>query len=427
MYMRSRFHVSLAGILFILMHLACLAVLWTGIDWKAAMLGAGMLLTRKFGITGGFHRYFSHRSYKTSRIFQFCLAFLGGAAAQKGALWWAAHHRHHHKHSDTPDDVHSAKLEGFYWSHVGWVLSDEYVEYNPDAIRDLVKYPELVWLDRWIFVPPVTFALFCFLVHGWMGLVVGFFISTVILYHTTFAINSLCHMFGSRRYETGEESRNNLWLAILTLGEGWHNNHHHYPLSCRQGFFWWEIDITYYILLGLEKIGLVWDLKVPPAHILREANAPVLAGLAKPPVKVPNLNGRPDKEKKHVEGFYVVEFDYPDQGAPYALSGTAMVTLNDGIIKGYSSELIFDGSFDESSAEVLEMNVLIRPRSSRVGQEAIAALNLRGKGAATDFVLTAPFPDYSPDGGVARARFQRKGANPVTSPGLRSTHALWTE
>ena len=195
--------------------------------------------------------------------FQFFLAFLGGAAAQKGALWWAAHHRHHHKHSDTDEDLHSAKLEGFYWSHLGWVLSDEYEAYDPNVVKDLTKFPELVWLDKYIFVPPVAAAVACFLIDGWQGLVVGFFISTVVLYHTTFAINSLCHMFGKRRYETGEESKNSLWLAFLTMGEGWHNNHHHYPLSCRQGFFWYEIDIAYYILFGLSKLGIVWDLKAP--------------------------------------------------------------------------------------------------------------------------------------------------------------------
>jgi stearoyl-CoA desaturase (delta-9 desaturase) len=269
--MHRRFRLSLPGMLFIVVHLVCFAVIWTGIDLEAALLGAFMFFTRKFGITGAFHRYFSHRSYKTSRAFQFFLAFLGGAAAQKGALWWAAHHRHHHKHSDTDEDLHSAKLEGFYWSHLGWVLSDEYEEYDPNVVKDLTKFPELVWLDKYIFVPPVAAGVFCFLVHGWMGLVVGFFISTVILYHTTFAINSFCHMFGKRRYETGEESKNSLWLALLTMGEGWHNNHHHYPLSCRQGFFWYEIDLTYYILFGLSKLGIVWDLKAPPPRMLQPA------------------------------------------------------------------------------------------------------------------------------------------------------------
>jgi stearoyl-CoA desaturase (delta-9 desaturase) len=285
--MHRRFRISLPGILFIMVHLACFAVIWTGIDMEAALLCAFMFFTRKFGITGAFHRYFSHRSYKTSRPFQFFLAFLGGAAAQKGALWWAAHHRHHHKHSDTDEDMHSAKLEGFYWSHLGWVLSDEYEEYDQNQIKDLAKYPELVWLDKYIFIPPVAAALFCFLIHGWMGLVVGFFISTVILYHTTFSINSLCHMFGSRRYETGEESKNSLWLAIITMGEGWHNNHHHYPLSARQGFFWYEIDITYYILLGLEKLGLVWDLKAPPEKFLKP-EAFTAINKSKEPVPVPS-------------------------------------------------------------------------------------------------------------------------------------------
>jgi stearoyl-CoA desaturase (delta-9 desaturase) len=248
-----------------------------------------MFFTRKFGITGAFHRYFSHRSYKTSRFFQFCLAFLGGAAAQKGALWWAAHHRHHHKHSDTEADIHSAKLEGFYWSHVGWVLSKEYEEYDANVVRDLNKFPELVWLDKYIFIPPVAAGAFCFFVghlfgNAWEGLVVGFFISTVILYHTTFAINSLCHMFGSRRYETGEESKNSLWLAILTMGEGWHNNHHHYPLSARQGFFWYELDITYYILLVLEKLGIVWDLQAPPKRMLKPE---AMTAIYKPKAEVP--------------------------------------------------------------------------------------------------------------------------------------------
>ena len=272
--MRQGFSISFPGLLFIAVHLACFAVFWTGVDMWAIALCMFMFVTRKFGITGAFHRYFSHRSYKTSRAFQFFLAFLGGSAAQKGALWWAAHHRHHHKHSDTDQDLHSAKLEGFYWSHVGWVLSKEYEEYDSNVVRDLNKFPELVLLDKWIFIPPVAAGAFCFFVghlfgNAMMGLVVGFLISTVILYHTTFAINSLCHMFGKRRYETGEESKNSLWLAIVTMGEGWHNNHHHYPLSARQGFFWWEIDITYYILLGLEKLGIVWDLQAPPKRMLQ--------------------------------------------------------------------------------------------------------------------------------------------------------------
>jgi len=290
--MHRGFNLSFPGILFVLVHVACLAVFWTGINLELVALCAFMFFTRKFGITGAFHRYFSHRSYKTSRPFQFFLAFLGGAAAQKGALWWAAQHRHHHKHSDTDQDLHSAKLEGFYWSHVGWVLSKEYEEYDSNSVRDLNKYPELVWLDKYIFIPPVAAGTFCFVVghflgNAWGGLVVGFFISTVILYHTTFSINSLCHMFGSRRYETGEESKNSIWLALLTMGEGWHNNHHHYPLSCRQGFFWYEIDITYYILVCLSKVGLVWDLQAPPKRMLQREAMTAIYKPAKP--EVPDL------------------------------------------------------------------------------------------------------------------------------------------
>jgi stearoyl-CoA desaturase (Delta-9 desaturase) len=267
--MTNPFTLNASGLLFIVVHLICLSAFWVGFTWQALALCAAMFFIRKFGITGGYHRYFSHRSFKTSRFFQFVLAFIGGASAQKGALWWAAQHRHHHKHSDTEDDVHSAKLEGFYWSHVGWVLSNEYNQYDERSVRDLTKYPELVFLDKNHWIPPVTAAVACFLIGGWMGLLWGFFISTVILYHTTFAINSLCHMFGKRRYETGEYSKNSLWLAILTMGEGWHNNHHHYPISCRQGFFWWEIDATYYVLKGLSFLGIVWDIKTPPARLLK--------------------------------------------------------------------------------------------------------------------------------------------------------------
>lgn len=267
--MQKSFHLKLSGLLFIVVHLVCLAVFWVGWDWTAVGMCALSFFIRKFGITGGFHRYFSHRSYKTSRFFQFILAFIGGASAQKGAIWWAAHHRHHHKHSDTHEDLHSAQLEGFYWSHVGWVMSDEYEEFDDKSVQDLMKFPELRFLDKHMYIPPVLLAIVCWEWHGWVGLLWGFFISTVILYHTTFAINSLCHMFGNRRYATPEASKNSLWLAFLTLGEGWHNNHHHYPSSCRQGFFWWEVDISFYIIKTLGWLGIVWDIREPPAELLQ--------------------------------------------------------------------------------------------------------------------------------------------------------------
>lgn len=267
--------ISKGSILFLLIHLGCFLAFWVGVDWIAIAMCAGLFLIRKFGITGGYHRYFSHRSYKTSRFFQFCLAFLGGMAVQKGALWWASYHRHHHKHSDTEEDIHSAIRDGFYWAHLGWILSSEFTFYDPKSVKDLARYPELVWLDKYHWIPPLTLLTTCCLTYGWLGFVWGFLISTVILYHTTFAINSLCHMFGKKRYETGESSKNSLILAILTLGEGWHNNHHMYQLSTSQGFFWWEIDISFYILKILSWFGIVWDLQKPPARLLqKEAMVP---------------------------------------------------------------------------------------------------------------------------------------------------------
>ncbi|MBL9129697.1 MAG: acyl-CoA desaturase [Verrucomicrobiaceae bacterium] len=235
--------------------------------WMLA-LAAGLFVLRKFGITGGYHRYFSHRSFKTSRWFQFVLAWLGGMSAQKGALWWAAHHRHHHQHSDQPEDIHSVKQQGFYWAHVGWILAPDYNEYDPKRVKDLVKFPELVWIDKWHFIPPMVLAIVCTWLGGWAGFLWCFCVSTVVLYHTTFFINSLCHVLGKKRYETGESSRNSLILALVTLGEGWHNNHHYYQYCARQGFRWWEIDITYYILKVLGWMRIVYDIKEPPRAVV---------------------------------------------------------------------------------------------------------------------------------------------------------------
>ncbi|MDX2226164.1 MAG: acyl-CoA desaturase [Verrucomicrobiae bacterium] len=274
-----KFNVSPGSILFISIHIACLLILVVPFTWLGLGLCLGFFFLRKFAITAGYHRYFSHRSYKTSRLFQFLLAFIGGMSTQKGAIWWAANHRHHHKYSDRVEDIHSVDRDGFYWAHVGWVLSKEYDTFDQDSVKDLTRYPELVFLDKLHFIPPITLAAVCVLTGWWTGgligastcFVWGYLVSTVILYHTTFSINSLCHKFGSRRYETGESSKNSLILALITLGEGWHNNHHHYPLSTRQGFFWWEIDITYYILKVLSWFRIVWSLQRPPRHLTAQA------------------------------------------------------------------------------------------------------------------------------------------------------------
>jgi stearoyl-CoA desaturase (delta-9 desaturase) len=256
---------------FLGVHTACLAAFWTGVSWKALVLCLALYMVRMFGITAGYHRYFSHRSYRTSRLFQFVLAWIGCSALQRGPLWWAAYHRHHHQYSDQQEDVHSPKLRGFWWAHLGWILCNRYDATPFEAIRDFSKYPELRWLNRYSALPGVLLAIGCLLAMGWQGLVWGFFVSTVLLYHGTFVVNSLCHVFGSVRYKTTDTSRNSALLALVTLGEGWHNNHHHYSTSARMGFFWWEVDFSYYALSLLSLLGIVWDMKKPSQRVLETA------------------------------------------------------------------------------------------------------------------------------------------------------------
>jgi len=254
---------------FLFVHVACLAAIWTGVTAPALAICAALYVVRMFGVTAGYHRYFSHRSYRTSRVMQFLLAALAQSTWQRGALWWAAKHRHHHKHSDTPDDVHSPRHRGFVYSHLGWIFTAQHDATNYDDVPDLAKYPELVWLNTHDKLPGLLLAGLAWLLAGWPGLVVGFFWSTVLTYHGTFMINSLAHVHGKQRYVTGDDSRNNWWLAIITLGEGWHNNHHAYMASTRQGFRWWEFDPTYYALRALAWVRLVWDLNEPPEAIVR--------------------------------------------------------------------------------------------------------------------------------------------------------------
>lgn len=253
---------------FAAVHLICFAAFWTGIRWSDAALCLSLYYIRMFWVTAGYHRYFSHRSFKTSRAFQFLLAFLAMTSSQKGVLWWAAHHRAHHQYSDTELDIHSPKQRGFFWSHVGWIISDAFDATEYHRIRDFAKFRELRWLNRWPLVPPIALAVSLFLIGGWRALLYGFFISTVLLWHGSFTVNSLAHVFGKRRYETTDTSRNSLLLALITMGEGWHNNHHRYMASARQGFFWWEIDCTYYVLKVLSWFGIVWELRSPPRELL---------------------------------------------------------------------------------------------------------------------------------------------------------------
>jgi stearoyl-CoA desaturase (delta-9 desaturase) len=269
---------------FLVLHALCLGVIWVGWSRTAVGFAAALYLIRMFAITGFYHRYFSHNSFKASRGWTLVFAILGSSAVQRGPLWWAATHRHHHQKADKPEDVHSPVQHGFLWSHMGWLTSAANFPTRRKFIGDWSRFPELVWLDRFDIVVPVLFGTGLFLVgavleraapglgtNGPQLLIWGFFVSTVLLFHGTATINSLDHMFGSRRYRTEDQSRNNPLLALITLGEGWHNNHHHYPVTARQGFFWWEIDITYYLLRAMQKAGIIRDLRPLPAEV-RERN-----------------------------------------------------------------------------------------------------------------------------------------------------------
>ncbi len=273
----------------IFMHIACIAVIWVGWSPIAVCVAVGMYVIRMFAITGIYHRYFSHRTFKTSRFMQFVFALLGASAVQRGPLWWAAHHRHHHRHSDEEEDVHSPHQHGFWWSHIGWITTRGAFPTDYKAIPDLVKYRELRFLDRADLLIPVSLATGMFFLgvvlnaiwpalgtSGLQMLTWGFFVSTVCLLHGTCTINSLAHLIGRRRYETADDSRNSFLLALLTMGEGWHNNHHMFPGVTRQGFYWWEIDITYYILRTLSVFGLIWDLRAPPKIAYEHKENPIV-------------------------------------------------------------------------------------------------------------------------------------------------------
>jgi len=247
-------------------HLLPLLAVFTGVTWTALWLLVGTYVLRMFFITAGYHRYFAHRTYRLGRVAQFVMAFGGTMAAQKGPLWWAGHHRDHHRFSDTDRDIHSP-MHGFWWSHVGWILCEKYNETPVENIKDFAKYPELRFLDRFDWIGPWTLGGACFLIGSWPGLLIGFFGGQVLVWHGTFAVNSLAHVMGRRRYATEDTSRNSALIAAVTFGEGWHNNHHYQPSSARQGFYWWEFDVTYYALRVLAAVRIVKDLKVPSTRV----------------------------------------------------------------------------------------------------------------------------------------------------------------
>jgi stearoyl-CoA desaturase (delta-9 desaturase) len=269
---------------FVAMHLACLAVFWVGVSPVALAVAAALYAVRMFALTGFYHRYFAHRTFRTSRAVQFTFACIGASCVQRGPLWWAAHHRNHHQHADTERDPHSPRIHGFLWSHMGWFLTPAGFRTDWKRIPDLARYPELRWLDRYDILVPVVLAAALYGLGALLArfapglgtsagqmLTWGFFVSTVVLFHVTVTINSLAHRFGTRRFATRDDSRNNPWLALLTFGEGWHNNHHFFPGSVRQGFRWWELDLTYYLLRLMAAAGLVHGLKPVPERVLEQA------------------------------------------------------------------------------------------------------------------------------------------------------------
>ena len=265
---RSRAEV-LSLLLFVAMHLAACTIFFVPFSTRVVALAVGGYWLRMWAITAGYHRYFSHRSFKTSRAFQFVLGLLGTTAMQNGPIWWTSWHRDHHRYTDQPRDPHSPIQRGFWHAHMGWVLSAESERPDPSNVADLKRFPELLFLDRHKWLPMIAYAIACFAIAGVGGLVGGFALSSVLVLHATALINSLGHAWGTRRYSTDDTSRNNLWLALITLGEGWHNNHHHAQTSARQGFFWWELDVTYYTLVALSWFGIVWDLRRPSAKALQ--------------------------------------------------------------------------------------------------------------------------------------------------------------
>lgn len=265
---------------FVAIHAGCLLVPWVGVSAVAVAVAIALYAVRMFAITAIYHRYFAHRAFRMGRTAQLMFTILAASAAQRGPLWWASHHRHHHVHSDTPEDAHSVRQHGFAWSHLGWFMARENFATRHALVASWSRFPELRFLDRFDALVPVLLVAVLWIAgavlertapglgtSGAQLVIWGFCISTVALYHATFSINSVAHRFGRRRYATRDDSRNNAWLALLTFGEGWHNNHHHYPGAARQGFFWWEIDLTWYALRALAWARVIHDLKPVPRRV----------------------------------------------------------------------------------------------------------------------------------------------------------------
>ncbi len=246
----------------------------TGVSLQALLICAACYLFAMMGISIAYHRYFAHKAFKTSRAFQFVLGVWGSLAVEKGPLWWASAHRHHHRYSDTANDIHSPLHRGYLFAHSGWFL-DRRIRHADFALcPEFARYRELVWLDRWNWIPVTVYAGLLYFAFGLVGLVWGFFVATVAVWHMTHLVGSILHgPIGYRRFATPDNSRNSLLLALPLLGEGFHNNHHCFPYSARCGLAWWEVDINWWVIRALAAAGLVWSVRVPPGAVL--ARSPV--------------------------------------------------------------------------------------------------------------------------------------------------------
>jgi stearoyl-CoA desaturase (delta-9 desaturase) len=255
---------------------SALLVFFVPFSWALVGLWAASHFIRAVGLTLAFHRYFAHRSFQMNRIARFVWAFIGTAAMQKGPLWWAGHHVNHHRYADRDGDPHSPAISGFYYAHIGWFLNDTKHDRLPltnPVVRDFSKAPEIAWLERCYWAPPLMFGAALFLIGGWPWFIWGFAAPTMTLAHATFAINTVNHLWGSRRFETHDDSRNNAVTAFFSAGEGWHNNHHRYQRAARNGFYWWEVDITWYVIRAMAAAGLAWNIQAVPSRIYAEASA----------------------------------------------------------------------------------------------------------------------------------------------------------
>jgi stearoyl-CoA desaturase (delta-9 desaturase) len=267
---------KLSTVVFWIVQFSAFLIFLVPFSWAFVALWAVSHFLRAIGLTLAFHRYFAHRSFQMNRIARFIWTFIGTAAMQKGPLWWAGHHVNHHRYADRDGDPHSPMVSGVYYAHIGWFLNDakhDRLEASNPVMRDFSKAPEIVWLNNQFWLPPLLLAVAMFLIGGMPWLIWGFCLPTMTLAHATFAINTINHMFGSRRFDTIDESRNNAVTAIFAAGEGWHNNHHRYQRSARNGFYWWEFDPTWYVIRLMQMVGLVWDVKTVPQRIYDEARA----------------------------------------------------------------------------------------------------------------------------------------------------------